>query len=205
MILLKMRVLFLVLLLSVPGIRLLAQVPEENSSTEFVCLSPAEARLASLINEYRRSKNLPPIALSVSLTKVAQLHAEDLQENFKPNSRCNLHSWSDDKRWSSCCYTEDHKRAACMWDKPRELTGYKGDGYEIAYFSNFDYADDDAFVEDALKGWKSSKGHNEIIINTGKWLTAEWKAMGVAVYGDYTVVWFGELYDTKGRPDRCRY
>lgn len=92
-----------------------------------------------------------------------------------------------------------------MWDKPRELTSYKGDGYEIAYFSNFDYASDDEFVEDALKSWKASKGHNEIIINAGKWLTAEWKAMGVAVFGDYTVVWFGELNDPAGKPSRCEY
>jgi len=195
-----MRIALFLLLIWLPGISLLAQPSEDVSKT---CVTNAEAKLASLINEYRRSKNLNPVPLSKSLTRVAQLHARDLQENFKSGTRCNLHSWSNDSRWSSCCYTDDHKKAECMWDKPRELTSYQGDGYEIAYFSNYDYADDDEFVKDALKGWKSSKGHNEIIINTGKWLTAEWKAMGVAVYGDYTVVWFGEVTDKEGRPERC--
>ncbi len=90
-----------------------------------------------------------------------------------------------------------------MWDKPRELTNYKGDGYEIAYFSNFTYSDEIAFVKDALEGWKSSKGHNELLINGGKWKTTEWKAMGIAVQGDYTVVWFGELTDQDGKPTLC--
>ncbi|HLN52768.1 MAG TPA: CAP domain-containing protein [Lentimicrobium sp.] len=175
-------------------------ITEENTG---ICINSAEARLADLINDYRRSKKLPPIILSVSLTKVARMHAEDLDKNYKAGGNCNLHSWSKDARWSSCCYTPDHKRAACMWDKPRELTSYKGDGYEIAYFSNFSYADEDEFVKDALAGWKSSRGHNDIIINNGKWKTSGWKAMGVAVQGDYAVVWFGELADPEGKPGLC--
>ncbi|HLO90499.1 MAG TPA: CAP domain-containing protein [Lentimicrobium sp.] len=199
------RILALTILISLSFTGIKAQAPVENVTPETICLSEAEVKLASLINEYRKTKKLPAIPLSASLSYVARLHVQDLENNFKSGSRCNLHSWSDKGNWSSCCYTDDHKRAACMWDKPRELTGYKGDGYEIAYFSNFDYASDDEFVEDALKGWKSSRGHNEIIINAGKWLTAEWKAMGVAVYGDYTVVWFGEISDLAGRPGKCEY
>lgn len=92
-----------------------------------------------------------------------------------------------------------------MWDKPRELSSYKGDGYEIAFYSNFDYTNDEEFAADALEGWQSSRGHNEIIINNGKWKTADWKAMGVGIYKGYTVVWFGELTDTQGKPEVCQY
>lgn len=172
---------------------------------ETVCISKTEARLAQMINDYRKSRKLPPIPLSASLSKVAKLHAIDLANNYKPGENCNLHSWSDDPRWSSCCYTPDHKKSDCMWDKPRELTSYSGDGYEIAYYSTFNYATPQAFLDDALKGWKSSKGHNEILINAGKWKTAEWKAMGVAVFGEYSVIWFGELTDKAGKPKVCEY
>lgn len=167
--------------------------------------TPAEDKLANLINEYRRSKKLAAVPVSRSLTKVAQLHAQDLAENYKAGKNCNLHSWSNDPRWSSCCYTPDHRKASCMWDKPRELTGYQGDGYEIAYFSNFDYQTDEEFVKDALKGWKESRGHHELIANLGKWKTAEWKAMGIGIHGDYVVVWFGELPDATGSPELLRY
>lgn len=199
----RLVVLFIALIVLNSGSK--AQAPAENLTVESLCLSNAEVKLGALINEYRKTKKLPPIPLSASLCYVARLHVQDLETTFKAGTRCNLHSWSENPAWSSCCYTEDHKRAECMWDKPRELTGYKGDGYEIAYFSNYDYSSDEEFVKDALKGWQSSRGHNEIIINAGKWLTAEWKAMGVAVYGDYTVVWFGEISDPAGRPARCQY
>lgn len=169
------------------------------TSSEII-LHEAESKLARAINHYRESKGLEPIELSASLTKVAQLHARDLSENHKPGGRCNLHSWSKSSEWSSCCYTPDHKKAACMWDKPRELTSYKGDGYEIAFYSNYPYSSADEMVKDALDGWKKSKGHNDIIINNSRWKTAKWKAMGVGVHGEYMVVWFGELVDPSGKP-----
>lgn len=184
----------IIVLFTLQGLPTLYAQSETNSNY----LSSAEEKLAELINNYRQSKKLPAILVSKSLTKVAQMHAQDLAENFKAGKNCNLHSWSKDPRWSSCCYTPDHRKASCMWDKPRELTEYKGDGYEIAYFSNFDYLTEEEFVQDALKGWKDSRGHHEIIINQGKWKTADWKAMGIGIRGDYVVVWFGELTDTAG-------
>lgn len=198
-----MKAYFFVLLISLTGLFSFHSDPESNSATANICVNSAESRLADLINDYRRSKKLPPVPLSASLTKVARMHAEDLDENYAAGGSCNLHSWSKNPRWSSCCYTPDHRKAACMWDKPRELTNYKGDGYEIAYFSNFSYKTEEEFLKDALRGWKGSRGHNEILINSGKWKTATWKAMGIAVQGEYVVVWFGELPDQEGKPGLC--
>jgi hypothetical protein len=173
------------------------------AETPLHCLNEAEKELASAINAYRSVNKLAPVPLSVSLSQVARLHVIDLAENYQIGGKCNMHSWSSDPRWSSCCYTDDHRKASCMWDKPRELTSYTGDGYEIAFYSNHDYTSDRDFALDALEGWKSSRGHHDLIINRGKWTTANWKAMGVGVFDGYAVIWFGELPDRAGSPEGC--
>ena len=43
------------------------------------------------------------------------------------------------------------KTLPCMWNKPRELTSYIGDGYEIAYWSS-----EGATAAAALNGWKKA-------------------------------------------------
>jgi hypothetical protein len=168
-----------------------------------VCLSPTELNLASMINEYRKEKKLPDISLSRSLTFVAQVHARDLAQYHRQNKRCNMHSWSDNGPWTSCCYKADQHKASCMWNKPRELTDYKGDGFEIAFYSTFPYSSPYAFATDILKGWQKSKGHNQVIINGGVWKDIEWTAMGVGVYGEYAVVWFGRVPDEAPIPGMC--
>lgn len=159
---------------------------------EEVCLSAEEKKLYDLIMAYRKSKKLPPIPFSSKLTKVAQVHARDLEENFDYGNMgdCNPHSWSEKGEWSSCCYTPDHKQAKCMWDKPREIAQYSGNGYEIAYYSS-----SGANAEQGLDGWKKSPGHNPLIVNTGMWAKVNWKAIGIGFYGQYGVVWFGEEAD----------
>ncbi len=184
---------------------LYAQKAPDNLSgkvyrADTLALTSAEVELAGQINEYRKSRDLQPIPLSASLSLVARVHVHDLSANYQPGRNCNLHSWSSEGYWSSCCYTSDHRRAACMWNKPRELTEYTGDGYEIAFYSNFEYSSVDGLVADALAGWKSSRGHHELIVNRGEWTTSEWKAMGVGVYGGFVVVWFGEQIDKAGGP-----
>ena len=152
-------------------------------------LSTEETALYEMIIEYRAQKKLPAIALSTSLTTVARAHVQDLAAH-PPKGRCNLHSWSKYGEWSSCCYTGSPKSFACMWDKPRELTNYTGDGYEIAYWNG-----GGAGASDALAGWKKSKGHNTVIINKGIWKEVQWQAIGIAIYGEYAVVWFGKEQD----------
>ena len=77
-----------------------------------------------------------------------------------------------------------------MWDKPREIAGYEGDGFEIAYWSS-----DDATALEGLELWKKSPGHNPVIVNSGIWEKHPWSAIGIGVSGKYAVVWFGEKPD----------
>ena len=83
-----------------------------------------------------------------------------------------------------------------MWNKPRELTNYHGDGYEIAYWTNEPLSPAD-FASKSLTGWKRSPEHNEVILNKGMWKTADWNAMGVGYYLGYTVIWFGKEPDVE--------
>jgi hypothetical protein len=152
-------------------------------------LSASEQRLYRLIMEYRDSKGLPPIPLSPNLSFVAKTHVRDLRAH-PPTGKCNFHSWSNDGPWTPCCYTSDHARAQCMWDKPRELTRYPGNGYEIASWSSAQNT-----PESALSGWKGSPLHNAVIVNSGTWARIKWRAVGVGIYGSYAVVWFGEESD----------
>jgi len=147
-------------------------------------------KLHSLINQYRLSKGLPEIPLSKSLTHVAMIHAKDIQDN-PANGSCNGHSWSSKGPWTSCCYTPDHAKAKCMWDKPRELTNYAGNGYECAYAGVGD-------PEAALRGWQGSSAHNAVIINQGIWARIKWKSIGVGISGNNAVIWFGEETDPDG-------
>ena len=180
-----------------------AQQQSAVKSVPETCISATEAELFRLINEYRKQKGLPEVKLSASLSYVARVHAMDQTENFKEGKRCNMHSWSDKGSWSSCCYTPDHKKSKCMWDKPRELTNYQGDGYEISYWSTFNYPSPEAFAKDILAGWKKSQGHNDVIINKSIWKNVTWNAMGIGVYGEYANVWFGKEDDSAGEPVIC--
>lgn len=157
-----------------------------------VCLSAEELKLYHLIMKYRKSNGLKPIPLSAKLTQVAQVHARDLAAhyNFDQSNSCNPHSWSDQGNWTACCYTNDHKQAKCMWDKPREISGYTGNGFEIAYYSS-----SGANAQEGIDGWKLSPGHNPLLINSGMWSTVTWKAIGIGIYKEYGLVWFGEEAD----------
>lgn len=163
-----------------------------------VCLASEEKKLYDLIMEYRKEKNLESIPLSAKLTLVAQTHAKDLSENYDPfNGKCNLHSWSKKGKWESCCYTDDHKKSECMWNKPKEIAGYASSGYEISYYSGAG-----ANAADGISGWKVSKGHNQVMINDGIWKQIKWNAIGIGIYKEYGVVWFGELKD-ETTPEIC--
>jgi uncharacterized protein YkwD len=156
------------------------------------CLSAEEKALFDLLMDYRKSKGLPPISYSIKLTRVAQAHVRDLAAHFDYDNKddCNPHSWSANGVWSSCCYTDDHRKASCMWNKPREIAGYESEGYEIAFFSS-----DGAAAQESLEGWKRSAGHNPVIVNSGTWQKARWLAIGIGIYENYAVVWFGQLAD----------
>ncbi|MDA3930875.1 MAG: CAP domain-containing protein [Prolixibacteraceae bacterium] len=149
-----------------------------------------EKSLIETINDYREEKNLYTISESPALNTVAEIHINDLIENYTINEECNLHSWSENEDWSSCCYSNDQANADCMWVKPAELTNYTGYGYEIAVYSS-NGMDKDV----ALNLWINSEAHHNLIINKGIWKDVEWKAIGAAVKGNYALIWFGEEAD----------
>ncbi|MCI0750444.1 MAG: CAP domain-containing protein [Flammeovirgaceae bacterium] len=169
--------------------------------TQNICLSAEEKKIYDLLISYRKGKGLSSIPVSGKLTKVAQAHARDLAENYdysQENNPCNMHSWSDKGSWSACCYTDDHAQAACMWNKPKEIAGYEGSGYEIAHFNSAGVT-----AQEAIDGWKGSKFHNEVMINLSIWKQVKWQAVGVGVYKEFAVVWFGEKIDSVGA-ERCK-
>lgn len=148
--------------------------------------------VAESVNRYRERRGLPRIPVSPLLNQVAAAHVADLEANYRRSRVCNMHSWSSLGNWSPCCYTADHARKECMWQKPREITGgrYAGNGYEIvAYYS------DPISAERALQIWQLSDGHHIMILNQGQWWDNTWRAMGAAIGTHYAVVWFGEEQD----------
>jgi hypothetical protein len=86
-----------------------------------------------------------------------------------------------------------------MWEKPREISGYPSDGYEIASEAWIG-----APAEEHLEGWKSSEAHNAVVLNRGTWSDMRWQAMGVGMFDRYAVVWFGTQPDTKRPPEPCK-
>ena len=167
-------------------------------------VSEKEAKLYYIINAYRESKGLQKLSFSKSLTIVARTHVSDSNTYTPENQRDsrgmqgNLHSWSNHGSWTPVVYTSDHEYAANMWSKPRELTSYTGNGYEISswYGSNIT-------PEDALDLWKNSSGHNAVMTTQGNW--SDLKTMGVAIDGKYAHVWFGSVADPAGYYDVANY
>ncbi len=195
----KITISLLSLLLILSGF---SMTPADDISK--VCLSAEEKKLYLLIMDYRKTMKLPNIPTSRSLTYVAQAHSKDLVENTPEKGKCNMHSWSNKGNWKACCYTADHKRPSCMWGKPRELTDYSGDGYEIAAgYDPGSSAEHDLSAEDALELWKNSSAHNAIIINKGIWKKTKWKAIGIGIYKGAATVWFGKVDDLAGEAISC--
>ena len=167
-------------------------------------VSEKEAKLYYIINAYRESKGLQKLSFSKSLTIVARTHVSDSNTYTPENQRDsrgmqgNLHSWSNHGSWTPMVYTSDHEYAANMWSKPRELTSYTGNGYEISSWNSGNIT-----PEDALDLWKNSSGHNAVMTTQGNW--SDLKTMGVAIDGKYAHVWFGSAADSAGYYDVANY
>mmetsp|Transcript_10630 Transcript_10630/g.11937 ORF Transcript_10630/g.11937 Transcript_10630/m.11937 type:complete len:328 (+) Transcript_10630:91-1074(+) len=162
----------------------------------------ADARgLYDLMMQYRNSLGKPTVPISSGLTRVAEVHCEDLYASHYPMSGrnttpegCNTHSWYNPPNGATpCCYTADHNQAKCMWDKPKQLSSYQGNGYEIAH-GPLPSANAAIWLED----WKRSKGHNDVIVENPPF-HSPFHAVGVACCGtpdrQFAVTWFGTEYD----------
>jgi hypothetical protein len=157
--------------------------------------------MAEAINAFRAQNGLPAIPVSPALTKVAQAHVRDLAANHPDHvPGCNLHSWSDNGQWTDAaipgakggCFTGKFTDAEnhIMWDKPKEIAGYPGNGYENAYWNSAG-----ATAEDAVQAWvQPGDPHRDLILNVGIW-TDPWNALGGWVEGEYAVAWFGNEID----------
>jgi uncharacterized protein YkwD len=149
-----------------------------------------EWELYRLINKYRKENNLSEIPFSASLTHVAQKHCEDLSYKIGHLT----HAWSD------CNYNPaDMSTFSCMWDQPRKLTTYPGNGYECAHGASNGYK---ATPKSSLDGWKGSKPHNAVFLNQGIWKDMKWGAIGIGMKDGYACVWFGEETDPAGEPKK---
>lgn len=193
--------LLLTLWVTPPSTASLAEAPKSY----VVCISTEELKLYNLINAYRKEKGLAAIPLSKSLTYVAKTHCRDLLAKHADLAEgCNSHSWSTSEKWSGCCYTADHKAASCMWDKPKELTNYPGQGFEIAFGSSAkEFEDYTADAQKSIDGWKTSVHHNAVIINADIWKDVKWQAVGVGIIDGVSTVWFGRETDPDGLPGGC--
>ena len=161
-------------------------------------LTEKEAKLYYMINAYRESLGLPKLSFSKSLTEVARAHVRD-SNTYTPENQVdsrgvqgNLHSWSGNGSWTRLVYTDDHHYGNGMWSKPREITNYTGNGYEISSWSSGMIS-----PERALNLWKNSQGHNSIMTTqiTGDADWSDLKTMGVSIDGHYAHVWFGSDAD----------
>lgn len=167
-------------------------------------VSEKEAKLYYIINAYRESQGLQKLSFSKSLTIVARTHVSDSNTYTPENQRDsrgmqgNLHSWSNHGSWTPLVYTSDNQYAANMWSKPRELTSYTGNGYEISSWYSGNIT-----PEGALDLWKNSSGHNAVMTTQGNW--SDLKTMGVAIDGKYAHVWFGSAADPAGYYDVANY
>ena len=170
-------------------------------------LTEKEAKLYYKINAYRESLGLPKLSFSKSLTEVARAHVRDSNTYTPENQvdsrgiRGNLHSWSGNGSWTPVVYTSDHHYMYDMWSKPREITNYTGNGYEISASGRR------ISPETALDLWKNSPGHNSIMTTqiTGDVDWSDLKTMGVSIDGHYAHVWFGSDVDPDGYYDVANY
>lgn len=166
---------------------------QQAASSAYGVASPQAMQLYEEIMRYRASLRLPRIPMCQHLNQVAAWHVYDLQtihptERFRLYPACNTHTWSSSSRWTGCCFPDNATpaQAKCMWDKPRELSAYRGNGYEIAYWSG-----GTAAPSAAVQWWKGSPGHNSVMVNGGGFKDS-WGAVGVAIGQNYAVAWFGK-------------
>ncbi|MCA9267241.1 MAG: hypothetical protein KDA41_02160 [Planctomycetales bacterium] len=142
-----------------------------------------------MINAYRKTLSLPAVPLSPSMTAVAALHAKDLAEQQPHKKHGSLHAWSDNTRWTGGNFLLDRPDSYnVMWQKPQEIAGYLGTGYEIAASGVRD-------ADHALKVWQGSRPHLDVIANRGIWEELRWQALGAVYYKGFACAWFGEDKD----------
>jgi hypothetical protein len=175
------------------------EISSSDASLLTFCLNPEEVKLMKFITQFRLSQNLKPISLSSSLTTIAKIHLKDLEENL-PTPGCSYHSWSNRGQWLPCCHTNNLISMECSFLKPKELTDYKENGFELIYF---EHEENISVSERSLKFWKQNPEFNDFLSNKNEWKNMNWKAMGIAVSKRFGIIWLGTEKDIKEMPNIC--
>jgi uncharacterized protein YkwD len=98
-------------------------------------LNPEQAR--ALINEYRKSNGLKPLALNAALTEAAKAHSRDLAK------------WDRISHYGS--------DGSNPWDRVKRV------GYN-AKLAAENVGTGQAAIDEVMKGWKDSPGHNKNLL-----------------------------------------
>ncbi len=171
----------------------------KGSVTPSDCLTEAEVELARLVNKLREEHRLSQVPVVEPLYNVAKWHVIDLAVNAPHRDRnddrgmaCTLHSWSENGNesgggWAPLCYTSDHSRALGMWNKPREISEHRSNGYEIVYWTSAPLS-----PAMAINYWNGKEDELDMILERNNWKRHAWRSMGVGIYGNYAAVWFSE-------------
>ncbi|MFA5971057.1 MAG: SPOR domain-containing protein [Lentimicrobiaceae bacterium] len=183
----KLLLFFLLIVLSYPALATDFSIKISGNDSVLKGITQDENILFNMINDMRRQNKMTSIPLSPDLCKVARTHIADLIK-WRPQDRgCSMHSWSGSGKWTSCCNTKDVFGIQCMKSKPREITGYPGDGYELIY-----WGEEKATPAEAYELWKQVDASTDMILSRAKWKGYEWKALGVGINDGYAILWLGD-------------
>ncbi|KAG1677714.1 hypothetical protein FOA52_001026 [Chlamydomonas sp. UWO 241] len=168
------------------------------------------AVLFDAINAVRTYSRLPAVPFSRSLAAVAQAHVAELANPVTraavPGGQCSPHSWAAWPGAPQCCFDGTQTNGPCMWDKPRQLTQYQGNGFEILAML---VGSETTVPNEAASMWASSPQHRVVVLSQGPWGAQPWGALGCAVAraadsrsgpwtGWYAACWFGYERDSQG-------
>lgn len=188
----ELILLLLIFVLTLPSFALDMSFQASSKDSVKKEITENETILFNMINDMRRQSKLQPIPFSPDLCIVAHTHIDDLIK-FKPQDNgCSLHSWSSSGKWTSCCNAKDPPGIQCMKSKPKEITGYPGNGYELIF-----WGEDNATPADAAALWQQVDASADMILSRGKWKGYQWKALGVGLKDGYAVLWLGDKADKK--------
>jgi cell division septation protein DedD len=163
-----------------------------NTDSVIKGMTQDETILYNMINDMRRQSKLSAIPISADLCVVAHVHIDDLLASRPQDHGCSLHSWSGSGKWTACCNSKDPAGIQCMKSKPKEITGYPGNGYELIY-----WGEDNATPADAADLWKQVDASSDMILSRAKWKGYDWKAIGVSIKDGFAILWLGDKPDKK--------
>ncbi|MCF8236064.1 MAG: SPOR domain-containing protein [Bacteroidales bacterium] len=171
---------------------------QDKPDFDKICLSQEEFKLYNQINKLRIENDRDIIPLSRSLCYVAKMHLYDLIKHRPDTSICNMHSWSDKGSWTACCYNTYIKQPGCMHSKPKELTDYRYNGWELIFWDS-----EAAQPDSAMEFWERTDISLNVLINNHPSYKKDWNAIGVAITGKYACLWLGHYDDPEEAVAPC--